>query len=55
MDWVIVEPVDDRYWLCAIKDGAPLPGLDIMGTYEEISEAGKEFSIIRNYITKCSI
>lgn len=39
MDWVIVEPVDDRYWLCAIKDGAPLPGLDIMGTYEEISEA----------------
>lgn len=36
-DWIIVEEVGDHYWLCAIKNGIPLPGFDVVEDLDQIS------------------
>ena len=35
-DWIIVEEVGDHYWLCAIKNGIPLPGFDVVEDLDQI-------------------
>lgn len=35
-NWIVVEQLsDEEYWMAVIKDGVPLPGLDIIDTFEE--------------------
>jgi len=35
-NWIVVEQVsNEEYWMAVIKDGVPLPGLDVVDTFEE--------------------
>lgn len=37
-DWLLVEKIDGSdYWLCAIKDGVPAPGMDMVGNYDYVT------------------
>jgi hypothetical protein len=41
-DFVLIEPVDgDEYWMCAIKNGTPFYGSDLIGKFKSIEAEAK--------------
>lgn len=37
-DWIVVEEIGDHYWMCVIKNGIPLPGLDFIDDLDKIKD-----------------
>lgn len=48
-DWIIVEEVGDHYWLCAIKNGIPLPGFDVVEDLDQIKNKIFELLEVDSY------
>lgn len=49
-DWLFVEKIDeDKYWFCAIKDGVPLPGTDIVESFDVVTSILEKTLVVKTF------